>query len=1249
MTVGDINVKLGLDTTAFSTGLLAAKAQALALGGSFSDIGKTLSTLGVTGGTAASNIGRALSSIATPANVAAVAIGAIGIAAVAAGAQMAKMAADYQAAMAKVGATTGMSTKELKDLQDLMYKNAAQGSRIDMKGQAAIAGGLGAAGLLGSGMSGEQQLERIKLVEHAMTALEAPSENIVDLFAILQTRFGAGTEEMSRTSSSIATMADETSATNAEIIQAALSMGRLASTVKMSEPEMIALAAATKQSGIEASEVGTQWGSLTRNLASHSEATQAAYAALGLKQSDYFKALQDSKNTGSNAPVLKFLAELDKRLQKSGNSAQQSMQLFGSYGAILGGSLQQVLSKYEELNTSSQKAYDENARLTVEYERMTGTMNSLLTAIGVKFNAIGVQMGTVLLGPLQDATYQLDQFLGKLMQGDMAGAWKGLYDALLNYNWVGAGMSIAGMVASGLSGIASFAAQAIAQLGVALLTHDWIGSGRSIAQQVLNGFNYVREGISGVLSGLSSWVSSGGATQAGQNLGNWIIDGIQSVFSAGVDLYSWLKTNLTVEKIGALVRDGLTGIKDLAKLGAQAGADFLGGIGTAITAHAGDIWGNLTKTAYDLVDDFTKVGQALVNALTSGIASGINSALNPVITKVNEILGGINQYSSKLGVTMPTFSPIALSGTNLGGVGTDYAKYYQEAKANYKQNTAQIFAGNTQVSGNESLMGAATKAMAVKDPYLFFKEAGAQGMSYNQTLAAFRQTGDSMTQNNSLNLGDAAKAWGEGMAGAKLMGGKDYGTGTEIAGETTPTEAVTAESVKKMADTWSGGVVPVEVQNWPDGFGAGKAAGGTAATSVNKYGQTVDSNGLPIGKFDASKINNTGPGIGMVKTEGGDTNASYANRLEIDTCEIDSFGMTPGLGKELAASGAWRPNAGAASQKLAAEIGYGGDYADPSQYGALMGGMNQVVKTQTNAATKTAGITVGAATKATGIQIGGTHQAVNTFASLTAAHTAKNAQTMDAASLNAKVSLEDGAYTCFNAIDGGAHTFSQEMALVTAEQKATSVAVRDNIQAGGQHVKENSLTSSLDFKNTVGSAGTDFKDKVNAGMASWSTALGSGLSSLSGIASYITGGAGWAVGGGVSSAGNGITQTPGGPGSFGGTSIGGGGSWVGTGASYSGAGAKAVSGGSFTSSNGVRWFADGGIVTKPGIVGVGEAGAEAIVPIGKLPEIMAQAIGGGSAGGAHTHAIYIDGKKVADAVGAAMVTRTRQGAGLKVR
>lgn len=48
----------------------------------------------------------------------------------------------------------------------------------------------------------------------------------------------------------------------------------------------------------------------------------------------------------------------------------------------------------------------------------------------------------------------------------------------------------------------------------------------------------------------------------------------------------------------------------------------------------------------------------------------------------------------------------------------------------------------------------------------------------------------------------------------------------------------------------------------------------------------------------------------------------------------------------------------------------------------------------------------------------------------------------------------------------------------------------------------------------------------------------------------------------------------------------------------------------------VDWYAKGGIFNRPSIIGVGEAGTEAVLPINRLDELMARAIEkvGGKAG-----------------------------------
>ena len=57
---------------------------------------------------------------------------------------------------------------------------------------------------------------------------------------------------------------------------------------------------------------------------------------------------------------------------------------------------------------------------------------------------------------------------------------------------------------------------------------------------------------------------------------------------------------------------------------------------------------------------------------------------------------------------------------------------------------------------------------------------------------------------------------------------------------------------------------------------------------------------------------------------------------------------------------------------------------------------------------------------------------------------------------------------------------------------------------------------------------------------------------------------------------------------------------------------------------GVNWYAEGGIFNSPSIIGVGEAGAEAVLPINKLEGILAGALArvGSTDGGNYSLNVY---------------------------
>jgi hypothetical protein len=129
------------------------------------------------------------------------------------------------------------------------------------------------------------------------------------------------------------------------------------------------------------------------------------------------------------------------------------------------------------------------------------------------------------------------------------------------------------------------------------------------------------------------------------------------------------------------------------------------------------------------------------------------------------------------------------------------------------------------------------------------------------------------------------------------------------------------------------------------------------------------------------------------------------------------------------------------------------------------------------------------------------------------------------------------------------------------------------------------------------------------------------------------------------------SQSVGGSGSsWGGTSVSGMGGWVGSGASSSGIGAIAsgLASGGFHGNIGSVRFAEGGIITKPTLAMIGEAGEkEAVVPLSKAAQM---GFGGQNASGMMVHTqVVVNGRAIADAVGPAIVGRLQAGAGLKVR
>jgi hypothetical protein len=318
------------------------------------------------------------------------------------------------------------------------------------------------------------------------------------------------------------------------------------------------------------------------------------------------------------------------------------------------------------------------------------------------------------------------------------------------------------------------------------------------------------------------------------------------------------------------------------------------------------------------------------------------------------------------------------------------------------------------------------------------------------------------------------------------------------------------------------------------------------------------------------------------------------------------------------------------------------------------------VKAQVLGSTKAANTFIAGIKPASTFMVGSATQAGNSL--VNSATMAANATTSAAEAARIKGQqinddFDKTAYSCFDAIDNAGQSASTQLkggAAAAAAGFGAAGSLFDNVITGSGGKID---ASTYKFQTDVGAT----TDKLSTALTTGAASLNSAATSVNQAAAaqaYYWGGSG-AVAGGVG--GQTFAQSVGGAGAnWGGHSISGGGSWVGSGASYSGWGAQASMAAQQQSSfyggsggggswNSVSWFADGGVVSRPQIVGVGEAGPEAIIPLSQLQSTMS-GLSAMTSGGQMVHTVInIDGKKIADSVGPAVVQRLRQGAGLKVR
>jgi TP901 family phage tail tape measure protein len=1088
-------------------------------------------------------------------------------------------------------------------------------------------------------------------------------------------------EGMERWGSAVAVLADETGASEEQIARGAEAFVGLRHDMGLSIDQVNGFTAAFAEIGTQPEEAKTQLKSMFDTFTSGSKQSIAAMKKLGITTQMYDNAVRQGKLPDLFALVGERLKGVTSEMER----ANMAGDLFGSYGRSMAATLPNVIEAYREYAETSRKSYEENTRATEEANKALNTFYGQLNRTKNILMNFGAEIGDTMLKPLTDGLYTLNDVLVKAFAGDIPGALQTLRTALANFDFSSILNGITSQM-SNISGVllATFidAANRISQIDWSSLFGNAVsaisGAAASMGNALMNApwGSWAASAAGAFSAGMSALASLGG------NLVNWVtsaFNGIDmgAVRQAGVNAANSFIAGATSISIGDAIIGSIILVGSAGSVLIEFGAGVARGIYDAAKGWLSGKWDSVVSFGTGAIESAKAWGTAIAGAVDAGFRLAINGVISAAETAINGLGSGINGIAKMVPgldkyVSVGTISLPRVDASNAQTQLNDFYKQVDSAK-NWDPvkswNPGNIFGGN---SGLATVTGKSNQEMGITDegakkitdamakdlktgeqPYNFFKTAAKEGMSLGDAFSYYET-----------NKGNVNAAYGFSPDVARknyLMGlsGNMYG-GNGLEGYTGGTP-----KTKSLLDpTYGTEAKPLVTKDV--GVQTMISAPTTAIPSFYNWNPSA----APVAAAAPS--------------------AEQLAKQAYNAKNDDPFGILPNL-KQFSSELVKASAEGAGFCEAISELGYMQEHTEglfqESYIGPTSGRPGGIDAAQT--ATQVKGVTIGAATTAKGITIGAAKDASSV--TLGNAYQISSVQTQTQTTLNAQARLANDnklaaeAATCgmWDEANSRWTANSERMEQIRAENTTkTNVAAQDfkekmgatsgkweqsslNVTNGLTKWSESHIASMNKFDENLTAHLNGTFAGLTAGMSGGQPVL---LSETMGGGPGGAGGAAMAnpyaiaynqtakavsgtllqlqaVQKGVSDLGGVQART-----AYGGSwYVGGAGIANGTGWGAQASAAAQAGTASGIAGHSVRWFADGGIISKPSIVGVGEAGTEAIVPIDKLPGMIQNIMGGAPSGGAHTHAIYMDGKKVADAVGAAMVSRTRQSAGLKVR
>ena len=317
---------------------------------------------------------------------------------------------EFEAAMAAVGRTTGISGDDLTGMGETLQRLSTEipVTTTQLAGIAKTAGQLG--------ISGAENIENFTVT---VSKLATAAEMSTDQAATMMAQFAniAGTTDYERLASTIAVLGDSTATTAQKTLDMAQGIAAAGTLAGMSASDIIGIAAAVGSLGIEASAGGTSMSRLIQQLqtAVSTGKNLETWAAVAGMTANQFKVAWGTNAAGALDAFIRGLHEADKAgsdmtvtLSELGISSQREL------AAVKGLAAQgDLLTRTLQLGA---EAWANNTGLAEKASTMFETTQAKMTMCANAANNLKIAIGDALTPAIGKGAEKLTDLMGPLTE-----------------------------------------------------------------------------------------------------------------------------------------------------------------------------------------------------------------------------------------------------------------------------------------------------------------------------------------------------------------------------------------------------------------------------------------------------------------------------------------------------------------------------------------------------------------------------------------------------------------------------------------------------------------------------------------------------------------------------------------------------------------------------------------------------------------------------------------------------------------